>query len=781
MDQRHYTRDYEPEEQAAGNAGSSDDFIDIDRLLSIVSRRLWLIAGCVVLALAIGVAYLAVAPRTYTAQTSILLDNNLAKYATDQAPPARQDAQTDTDVSSEIEILNSQQMATTVVDKLNLDKNADFMNPPTSPVAWLKGTVKSIVAALLPHPAPKSSSSGGGSDAGGDATTTAQDAAAALLRQSLDVSRSGRSMVINVAFTAYEPELAKRITRAYADAYLSDQLNANFDATKRATVWLQQRLGDLKDSARKASMDVARYKANNGLTQARGQLVSEQQLSDINTQLINAQADLASAAARYHQYEAIVAEGPKEAVKNATVSSSDSTTDSTVLAKLRSQYLNVSNRADSVAARFGKDHPQVTSLRNQQQELADQIYQELKQLTTSYKNQYDVAKSRVDSLRKSISQLTGETSDANKSLVRLNTLQQRADALNKLYQDYLSRYEEATQQSTFPIAKARVISEAGLPTAPSSPSKKLVLGLSIVLGLMAGGGLATLAEFRERSFRTERDVQSALDLKFLGYLPELSAEVQDGRDRPKRSTAEVESLFPPAMRIAVDRPSSAYAETLRTVKLAADIVLDGRDCKVIGIISALPQDGKTTVAANLAGLLAATGFKTLLIDGDLRKPGLSRQISEPVTSGLVEAVTGGDSWTKSVKIDKRSRLAVLPSVGRHSLQHSSEFLTTRGMAKLMQSTRDMFDYVIIDLPPSQAVIDARAIEPLTDAFVAVARWGETPKALLRGVIDADRRVRTKVLGVVLNRTDMKKLPSYATIDGSERFIDRYAAYYDTDG
>ncbi len=766
MDQRHYSPDYGIDEPAASRDGS--DFIDLDKLLTIALRRGWLVGACVVVAIAIGIAYIVVAPRSYTAQTSILLDNNLAKYASGQPSPAPQNAQTDTEVSSEIEILKSQQLAMTVVDKLNLDQNAQFMNPPVSPATWLKSSAKDLVSALLPHGIPKTSRQDGKDDA--------RLEAAAYLRKSLDVQRSGRSMVLSVSYTAQSAQLAARIARAYADAYLSDQLNANFDATERATVWLQQRLGDLKQNAQKASMAVARYKAKNGLTSTRGQLVSEQQLSDLNTQLIKAQADLATASARYRQYKEIVQKGPDEAVQNATVSSTDVTTDNSVLSKLKSQYLSVSNRADAVESRFGKDHPQAVSLRKQQQELAGQIYHELKQLTTSYKNAYEVAKTRVDSLQTSIGGLTDKTSDANKSLVHLKELQQRADALNQLYQNYLSRYEEASQQRTFPIAKARVISEAGIPTAPSSPGKKMVLGLSLALGLMMGGGLATIAEFRERSFRTEEDVRSALGMKFLGYLPELPERILR-KDDKKRSSAEVASLFEPAMRIAVDRPSSSYAETLRNVKLAADIVLEGKACKVIGVISALPHEGKTTVAANLAGLLATSGFKTLLIDGDLRNPGLSRQLVEPSSIGLVDAVTGGESWAKCVRVDPRSRLAVLPTAGQRNLKHTSEFLTSQGMADLMRSAREMFDFIVIDLPPSKAVIDARAVEPLTDGFVAVARWGDTPRALLRSVLDANTRTKAKTLGVVLNRTDMQKLPRYVPLGGSERYIGRYSDYY----
>lgn len=765
MDQRHhpletnFDLDREREER-----GDSDDFIDLDRLFTIIVRRAWMVVACMVAAIILGGVYLVFAPRTYTAATSILLDNNLARYASDEPSPVPQEAQSDSEVSSQIEILKSQQLALTVVDKLNLDENVAFMNPPESPVTWLKGTVKSVATALLPRSAPETEDTG-------DNSARAQ--AAALLQQSLEVERSGRSFAMQLYYSSNDPQLAGAIAKTYAESYLSDQLNANFEATQRATVWLQERLSNLKDSARKASMEVARYKAQNGLTSTRGELVSEQQLSDINSQLILAQADLASASARYNQYEQIVESGRDNAVKNATVSNKE--TDNSVIDALKGRYLTVSNRADQIEQQFGKDHPQAVGLRKEQENLADQIYAELKHITTGYKNEYDVAKSRVDSLQENIARLTRETSDANKSLVHLKGLEQRADTLNTLYQSFLSRYEQAQQQQSFPIAKARVISAASTPTAPSSPSKTLVLGLSMVLGLMAGAGLAALSEFSERFFRLESEVRSSLGLKFLGYLPILSTSLF--RKPGKLAGNENPPLLNPAMRVAVDAPGSAYAETLRNARLAADVVLQGAHSKVIGIVSALPREGKSTVAANLAGLIAASGSKTLLIDADLRHPGLTRQMLAPPERGLVDAIAGEESWATFVKVDRRTRLAVLPSVARGNFAHTSELLASAGMAELLRGARDMFEYIVVDLPPSAAVVDAKAFEPEVDGFIVVAEWGSTPRALLRSLLRAEPRMRSKVLGVILNKTDMKKLARYASIGGSERYMNRYADYY----
>ena len=218
-----------------------------------------------------------------------------------------------------------------------------------------------------------------------------------MLQSALDAERVGRSFVIDVSLSANDPELAGAITRAYADAYLSDHLNANFDATQRATVWLQGRLGELRDSSQAAALEVEKFRAENGLTAARGELMSDQQLSDLNSQLIVAQADTANALARYTQYKSIIDSGPENAVRNATIPSDKA--NSSVLNELKTRYLNITKREQDVTTRFGEDHPQAVALRREQADVTRQIFQELQQLTESYRNEYEVAKSRETSLR----------------------------------------------------------------------------------------------------------------------------------------------------------------------------------------------------------------------------------------------------------------------------------------------------------------------------------------------------------------------------------------------
>jgi succinoglycan biosynthesis transport protein ExoP len=757
----------------APSNGEPDGFIDLERLFQMAVRRARVVAICAILGLALGIVYLMFAVPNYTAATRILIDESLTKFAQEEAPAAS-NMKSDANLLTEVEILKSTRLALVVVDREKLDENEAFMNPPQSPIGWFKSRIKAVVG-LFDLWGPEVSEAA--------IKNSRRQRAAALLQQALYVERVGRSFVIDVSYASHIPQLAGSITRAYANAYLSDQLDANFDATQRATVWLQGRLTDLKESSQSAALEVEQFRAANGLTAARGELMSERQLADLNSQLILAQAETASASARFTQYKSIVDSGPLNAVKNATISSKEVGANS-VIDALKTRYLSVSKREQEITNRFGEDHPQAVSLRREQEDVARQIFQELTQLTESYRNEFEVARSREASLRENIKKVAGQSSESSQALVQLRDLEQKAAALKTLYETYLARYEEASQQRSFPIAKARVISEAGVPVSPSSPKKSMVLALSIVLGLMAGAGMGAIQEFRERFFRLGDEVRSELGLKFLGYLPIIGGSALEKARSQKREAGranadprDAEPAFKSIMRVAIDAPGSAFAETLRNARVASDVVLQGKSSKVIGVVSALPHEGKSTVAANFAGLLAANGSRTLLIDGDLRNPGLSRMLSNTPEHGLVAAIMGEIPWPSAVKVDRKTRLAILPAPVRGRISHTSELISSQGMRKIIESAREKFDYIVVDLPPLVPVVDAKAFAHMADGFVFVTAWGATPRALVRSLLQAEPQIAAKVLGLVLNKTDMKLLGRYGSFGSSEQYIEKYAGYY----
>jgi polysaccharide biosynthesis transport protein len=745
----------------------ADQFIDIDRLLAMARRRLPLVTLFAAAGLVLGALFLAFTPPTYTAATRILLDENLTKFAEErEMRPAPNQA--DAMVASEVEILKSARLARVVVSALDLQDNESFLEPPRSPAGWLRSQLRAV-AALFGSSAPRS----------GSPTEEARvGRAAAMLQQNLVAERVGRSFVIEVKYSAKDRELAGAIARTYADRYLSDQLDANFDATQRATVWLQGRLTELRNDWLTASLEAERFRAENGLTAARGELVSEQQLSDLNNQLILAQAETANALARYNQYSSIIDSGEENAVRNAIIPTDIA--NSSVLNELKSRYLAMTEREQEIASRFGEDHPQAVTLRRQAADLRRQIFQELQQVTESYRNEYEVARAREASLRENVGTMAGESSATGQSLVKLREMEQQSAALGTLYETFLARYEEASQQQSFPIAEARVISEANNPVRPSSPSKTMVLGLSLVLGLFAGAGMGGLMEFRERFLRTGDEARAALGVDFLGYLPLLGTPA--GRRKKARSHADRDEGAlgdggAGLLRVAVDAPSSLFADTLRSAKLAGDVLLHQKASKIIGFASVLPREGKTTAAANFAGLLAANGSRTLLIDADLRNPGLSRRLAVSPENGLVEALVGQVAWQNTVLVDQKTQLSIIPALLRGRMPHTSELISGPRMRKLLEEARGFYDYVVVDLPPLGPVVDARAFAPLADGFIFVAEWGATPRALLRSTLQSEPQIASKMLGLLLNKTDMKSLAKYGAPGGSERYFDRYAAYY----
>lgn len=766
----------------SSDAVSADDFIDVERLLSMAARQAKVVAACAAIGLFLGVLYLQTTPPTYMATSRVLIDEGLNKVV-DEVSAASVSMQTDSAILSQIEILHSARLAAVVVDKQKLDQNDAFLYPPTSAVSKAAGFVRGVIRYFRPSPAVGTTDVTRLDPATRDAmiASSRRDYAILKLQNEVQAERIGRSYVISIAYQATDPALATAITKAYADAYLADQLDASFDATERAAVWLQGRLTELRESSQAASLAVEKFRAEHGLAVDDGQLISDKQLSDLNGQLIEAQADTARASARYQQYKSIVESGSDNAFRDAAISADQPS--NSIISTLKTRYLTVAKRQQDIEANFGAEHPQAVALAKEKADISAQIFGELKQLTEGYRNEYEVALARETALRANVALAAGKSSIDNQSQVKLRELEQKATALSTLYQTFLGRYEEASQQQSFPVGKIRVISDATLPQSAATPRTSIVLGLSLVLGVMMGAGVGGLNEFRERFFRTGEDVRDRVGLKFLGYLPIIGSKVAKDDKRDDGQAAVKTAQSPSAaerrarMRVSIDAPASMFSETLRSAKIAFDVVMEGQGSRVIGVISVLPGEGKSTVAANLAGLLAANGSKTLLVDGDLRKPGLSRSLGMEAEQGLMEAVVSGQTWQSVGKIDRQTKLAIVPAVPRGHFSHTSELLSSAGMRRFIDNAKETFEYIIVDLPPLGPVVDAKAFAPLADGFVLVTEWGRTPRAMVQSILSSEPYIANKIVGVVLNKVDLKKLAKYGSIGGSEKFFDRYSSYY----
>ncbi len=343
---------------------------------------------------------------------------------------------------------------------------------------------------------------------------------------------------------------------------------------------------------------------------------------------------------------------------------------------------------------------------------------------------------------------------------------------------------QATQQQSFPITESRVISAATRPLEKSKPKTLIVLGVTLAGGMILSFGVAMFRELSDNVFRTSNQVETLLGANCLAMLPILKAtaikaSLPDERTRSalarQRVIARTDKLF----WCVVDQPFSRFTEAIRSLKVAADLNGVLKENKVIAVTSSLPNEGKTTVATNLAQLIAHAGGRVVLVDLDLRNPSLTRGLT-PDSKGLIDVIAGKAALSDVIWTDQSTNLSFLPSGATPKMLHTNEILSSSIMKKLFESLRSAYDYVIVDLPPLAPVVDVRATTNLIDTYVYVVEWGRTKIDLVEHSLSAAAGIHERLLGVVLNKADTNILGRYEGYYGTYYQNKYYARYGYTD-
>jgi polysaccharide biosynthesis transport protein len=292
-----------------------------------------------------------------------------------------------------------------------------------------------------------------------------------------------------------------------------------------------------------------------------------------------------------------------------------------------------------------------------------------------------------------------------------------------------------------------------------------------VLGLAGGIGVAFAREYFDRSFHSARQVEKELGIDCLGVLPVIAPPPWQ-LPRWHRDTAKDHRVIAKSKgrhRFVIDEPFSRFAETLRHLKVTADTSVVHRPNKIVGVTSARPREGRTLIAANLSEMIALSGCRALLIDGELRSPDLTAQFAPKAKAGLAEVIAGRAATNDLVWRDSTSNLEFLPTakipvrdpLTKEDLSPAALFqrtqLTPEGLKTLLQSVWDVYDYVILDLPPIAPAADVEAISPLIDAFILVIEFGRTSQQAVIEALNATPPVAEKLLGAVLNKADATEL------------------------
>ncbi len=655
----------------ASGAAPQRPFAWVGELAGFLRRHRMLLLACLAATVLLALCYLLTATPRFTATATLMIDAKQADLL--QQHPAVSDAQIENAlIESEVEVLRSPGLARKVVADLKLGTDPAFAGRPS---------MLSRLASLLRPPA-------GSQDGGADASTAPQDRLVQQFLGMVSPHRIGLTYVIEIDATANTPALAARLANGLMHAYLADQIAVRDASARQAADWQEARLAALQDRALKADQQVQLFKSRSGIVDTGRGLLSEQQLIELNSQLIAARGRSAEAAARLDRVRQMTRPGSRAEIAVSDVLKSP------VIDGLREHYLTDAQRVAEWSARYGGGNGAVVQLRREMVQLQASIDSEGRRIEQAAESDLAVARAGQAAIQGQLDRLVAQSASTDTARATLRSLQSAADTYRSLYTAFLQRALQTAQSEAFPIADARVVTEARPPLAKSRPQGKLILAGSLVGGLGIGFALGLLRDALDRRLRDAPGLLAETGLSCLAVLPEREAPRLRLSGRVRRADADAAGA---AGRPAADMAEDGFGLGIRTLQLRLQQQGQSSRCRLIGLVGAMAGAGTSSVAAGLVRSLGASGYQSCL-------------------------------------------LALSDSSG-----------TQRQIREQLDLLRREHEFVVIDLPPLDRPAEAHMLFPDIEHLALVLPAGRLePPALLDALRSAglDRR---HLAGVVLNR------------------------------
>jgi capsular exopolysaccharide synthesis family protein len=710
------------------------DQFDLGEMFRMLRRRRGLILGTIgVVTLAAVVLVITLTPR-YTAETALLLDTRKTQIIDLQAVMSSLQTEAAA-LRSEIDVLRSRELAGRVVDKLGLIGDPDFndeLKGPTGIRALIPEEVRNTVAGWL-------ATIGIGRDKTADMTEEQRHdyVRSKLIDKLLDnlvVANDNRSYTIKLLYTSTNSALSQRIVNTVADLYLVSQLEAKFEATRRANNWLSERVQDLKQQVLASEQAVQQWREANNLTaaDAKGTTVSTQQLGELNTQLILATADRAQKESRLRQFQDQAKSGKVDV-------SAPEVANSPIIAQLRAQETEIIRREADLSARYGDKHPAIVNVRAELRDVRRQIASEINKIIGGLAQEAEAARVRERTLQTQLGELQNRAAHTNSAEVKLHELEREAQANRVLYENFLGRFKETAETEDMQQADARVIARADLPLDPSFPNKKLFVALAFLGSALFGVLLAIIIERLDNGFRTADQIEQITGISGLGMVPAVAASHR---------------LSSPLEEFLIKKPSSSFAESVRSVRTALLYSHVDKPPRAVLITSAVPEEGKSSLAISLARSSAKAGQRVLLIDADMRRPRVHRILNGRNDATLADLFAGQKTAEEVLNVDEETGMHFICT--RAGMPNPQDLLGSQHMRDFIRSVSQHYDLVVVDSPPVLAASDSVVLSRIVDATLFVVRWEHTPRQVVLGALKQLQGVGGSIAGIVLTRVNVKK-------------------------
>jgi uncharacterized protein involved in exopolysaccharide biosynthesis/Mrp family chromosome partitioning ATPase len=686
--------------------------IDLHRIWSVLWRGKTTILWTTAASLLLAVLVVLVVPHRFTAATQILIDPTDLHAVGNEPNPANQtnDAAVLL-VESQVRVLGSDSVLRRVVSAESLDRNQEFVGPSWS----LRGLLGSFVLGAA-RPA--------------DPTLGALNA----LKRKVQVKRAERTYVVDVSVTSKDPDKAARLANAIAQAYLAEQTDVRSDAARQISQSLSARLNELKDRVREAEDRVETFKARNNILGASGQLVSEQQLSELNNQLGVAHARTAAAKARLDQVERL------QLSKDETGAFPEAVQSQTVAA-LRSQYAEVMRREAEQMTSLGQRHPAVIEIQAEAARLHKMIDDEVHRLALSARSEYESARANEAALATSLETLKNRAVTTNEAMV--TQLERDVQASRAVYESFLVRARETGEQERLDTKNIRVISRAEPPQGRSFPPSNFLLAVgALLIGVGAGSAIVIMRDASGPAWPRAGGT-SVLRRKLRSVAKDFRSSAASTPSIPVLAVLpNVDTSF--GLNAAED-PNSRFAMKIRKVLDAVRASHKTRGNPTILIVTADDEDDTAAVALAFAAVAAATQ-RVLLIDADLQRRTLSAIDADQNQAGLVDVATGRRTLSDVITRDRETNLNLASFVSPNSRRDRP--ISAADVKQAFDQTK-RFDMVIVAAVELSSDPIARFFAGLVDHILLVARVDAQNKAAIEQFIARLGPDARKLRGAVL--------------------------------
>lgn len=685
-------------------------------------KRHWLIGSLVAaIALVAIIGTLLVLPAQYRATAMIMIQPRSTEVVKVDPVLSRLPMDADT-VASERQVIESRDLIAKMATKLRLDERAEFdPNQPSlmarmlstvaQPVhAWLPPQIGQLLDALAPEKLLEGQSH--------------FDAVIERVRAKLDAQPINHTRVIGITFTSRDRELSAQVVNTLAQMYVANQAEIKNGVETDANRWITSNLSRLSQNATDAARRVSQYRTSHGLIDGKDSTLIKQELSELDTQLTATRVQRMAQAAKVDSL-------------NADPAGNSAVLSSLLIQNLRQQQATLASQTVKIADRLGPENPVLHATKEQMTDIGRRIDQEITRIAGSIRRDYQATLEHENALKQQFDALKDQLAGMQDAEIGLGQLQAEATANQTLYASYLQRSKE-TGSTNFDIPDATLISSAAIPVTPYFPNNRYMVPLGILVALFIGLFAAFLADYRDRSFRSQSELTKALGVRVVGFVPEFGRRDQDGGNLPN--------------------PLSLLGSVMMDIYVRLFRSSGGAKC--ILLASALPREGKTMTGLFLAHVAAINGKRVLLLDADLRRSGLRRRLSCDGI-GLTDILEG-----RAALVDAIVRKAGFDVIGCGAgADNPVGLLGSSKMREFINEMRRQYDLVLVDSPAIMAGPDAMVLGQIADETLFFTRWARTPREVVevafRHLVDGG----ANVIGAVLTRIDMKRIARYSVTDG----------------